>query len=71
VNAYRLNIRTGPGPNFERFARLLRETGVLIIRRNADASWLKIQVADGRTGWVTARWITPTINLRLLPVLTQ
>jgi len=71
VNAYRLNVRTGPGLNFERFVRLLRDTGVLIIGRNADALWLKIQLADGRTGWVAARFLTTTINMRLLPVLTQ
>jgi hypothetical protein len=60
----RVNIRNGPGVDFEAFEALAPGTGVQIIGQNAEGSWYNIRLEDGDEGWVVARLLyiadTPT-----------
>jgi hypothetical protein len=60
----RVNIRNGPGVDFDAFEALAPGTGVQIIGQNAEGSWYNIRLEDGDEGWVVARLLyiedTPT-----------
>lgn len=69
VNTGALNVRSGPGVQFGRIAAVYFGDGVILLGRNADATWLYIQTASTVRGWVNARYITPSNNIGLLPVV--
>jgi len=66
VNTGKLNVRQGPAPTFTSIAQLNNRTGLTLLGRNADASWVEISVGTVR-GWVNARYIATAVNLASLP----
>ena len=68
VNASRVNLRSGPGAGFPVLAQL--EFGHLLtpISRNADGSWVQVQLIGGLTGWVNARYVQSSVPISSLPV---
>ncbi len=64
-----LNVRTGPSIYFSRFETLPQGTGVNLAGRNATGTWLVVQLADGRTGWVNASYVYTTYAIVTLPIL--
>lgn len=52
-----INVREGPGTNFDILTALPAGTGVQIIGQNGDGSWLNIRMDDGREGWMSAQFI--------------
>lgn len=71
VNASRVNLRSGPGAGFPMVAQL--EFGHLVtpISRNADGSWVEVQLINGVTGWVNARYVQSSVPIGSLPVTQQ
>lgn len=60
-----VNVREGPGTGFAPIATASPGTIVEVIGRNADESWIKIRLEDGREGWVAAALILieePTVE---------
>lgn len=68
ANAAVLNVRLGPGVQFPAFTIISSGTGVSLIARSADGAWLLVQLADGRTGWVSSRFISTSFPLTSLPI---
>ena len=68
VNAYYLNVRSGPGVGFGVVGTLGQGDGVSMIGRNFDASWVEIVLPVGTRGWVNAGWLTPSIPVINLPI---
>jgi uncharacterized protein YraI len=68
VVAPTLNVRYGPGVYFSRFTTLNYGTGVSLVGRSADASWLLVQLANGQSGWVNTGFISTTYAVANLPV---
>lgn len=72
VTAYFLNIRNGPGANFEIVGRLSRGQAFDVNGRNADASWVRINVPGGvQNGWVSGRYVASNIRVWDLPVVSN
>lgn len=71
VNASRVNLRSGPGAGFSAVAQL--EFGQLVtpLSRNADGSWVQVQLIGGLTGWVNARYLQSDVPISSLPVTQQ
>jgi uncharacterized protein YraI len=71
VTAYRLNVRSGPGLTYPVISGLsLDQCVTLAGYRNAEATWVQVQVATGGTGWVSAYYIStayPITNLAVAP----
>lgn len=67
VNTPLLNLRTGPGANFNIVAKLSQNTGLTLQGRNADASWVQVATGSGN-GWVSARYIVAYVPVSSLPV---
>ena len=66
-----MNVRSGPGIDFESIGYLLQGQIVGIVARDADGIWVKIQWEDGTTGWINSTYITTTVNVSNLPEATQ
>jgi uncharacterized protein YraI len=68
-----VNIRSGPGTDYEIIGTLNANTAMPIIGRNTDASWWQIKFADGTTGWVAAAVVSAsnTTNVPLTEVSAQ
>ena len=58
----RINLRAGPSRESEAIGALTPGTGILILGRNDDNTWLNILLDDGTEGWVSAGliYIEPT-----------
>jgi len=65
-----LNVRTGPGTNYERIGAVQEGTAATIIGRNANSTWWQITYADGPDGkgWISAGYGTAT-NTEGVPVV--
>ncbi len=74
VTARRLNVRGGPGLNYNIINSLQRGDTRPLIGRNRDGSWLQIQQPDTLptfaepTGWVLARYVRSSVPIHTLPV---
>ncbi|MBK8023583.1 MAG: SH3 domain-containing protein [Chloroflexi bacterium] len=71
-----INVRSGPGVNFEAITVLRPATRVEVLGRNNDGVWLNIRLEDGTEGWVSATLVriqptaTPFPSLTPSPDLT-
>jgi ABC-type branched-subunit amino acid transport system substrate-binding protein len=66
-----LNVRTGPGTNYDRIGQLRRNDQVPVIGRNSDFTWLVIQFR-GQVAWIAAQFVTlfdPGGQQALLPIV--
>ncbi len=63
VTANFLNVRTGPSSAYSKFTYLERGQWVALTGRNADASWLEIELWPGSYGWTSARYILTSFNV--------
>jgi hypothetical protein len=53
----RLNMRTGPGPQYAVMGSYPRGAGLNVVGKNASGRWLKVNAADEREGWMAA-WLS-------------
>jgi uncharacterized protein YraI len=65
-----LNVRSGPGINYDILTRLLRSNTFTALGRNADASWLRVRLTTGFTGWLSSYYVTVDGNPFSLPLET-
>lgn len=49
-----VNLRTGPGTQFEISAKATNNTPLTVFGRTADGSWLQVRAPDRSGGWVAA-----------------
>jgi TonB family protein len=55
VTASALNVRREPSADAEVIAQVKKGTSLGVLR--SDESWMKVRLADGRTGWVAERFV--------------
>lgn len=69
ANPFNVNVRTGPGTEFNRIARLGVGRTAEVIGRNAEATWWQIDYA-GIVGWVSAEYalLEPGVDINTIPV---
>lgn len=68
VTATALNVRSGPGFNYDRVAQVSQGDVLRVLGVNADYTWLLVQIPSG-SGWVDAQYVRVTGNLTtVLPV---
>lgn len=66
-----INVRSGPSTDFRVVGSLARGESATANGRNADGSWLRIQVPDSDAlGWVFADLVTPTDDASILSVVS-
>jgi N-acetylmuramoyl-L-alanine amidase len=67
VNADILNVRSGPGLNFDPFTTLALSQTVTLEGRDAAGGWLQVRLPDNRLGWVSSAFISPGLQIATLP----
>lgn len=55
VTASKLNVRSGPGTNYESFHTLWQGNVITVI--GESNGWYKIQLSNGKTGWVSGTYL--------------
>ena len=68
VESDSLNIRLGPGTDYPVLGQVLLGQRFTLVGRNDSSDWLVVCCVDGQAGWVTARLISTTADIGLLPV---
>ena len=63
-----LNVRSGPGMEFEPFTHLAYGDVVEMIGRSGG--WVQIQLPNGETGWVGSSFLTTNGAIYDLPVVS-
>lgn len=72
----RVNIRSGPGVDYEMFQSLAPGEVVQVIGQNVDGTWYNIRMVDGEEGWIASSLLfiddtpTPIPTATNLPDLT-
>ncbi len=70
-DAYALSIRTGPGHDFDIAGYLISFQEVILLGRDAETYWIKIQHPDGTIGWSSGRFLSSTTDFSTLPLLEE
>jgi len=63
-----LNLRAGPGTNYDILTMMEEGTGLNVVGRTEANDWLKVVTADGREGWVFAEMVTVSGDLGAIAV---
>jgi uncharacterized protein YgiM (DUF1202 family) len=71
ITANRLNVRSGPGLNFNVFATLIQSQAVTLEGRNIEGTWLQVRLPDGQLGWVSSVFMAANLGIASLPVTTS
>lgn len=69
VNAPSQEVRSLPQLNAAVTAVLSGSAEILLTARTADASWGRVRLQDGTTGWINLAAVTPSQSLTTLPVV--
>jgi uncharacterized protein YgiM (DUF1202 family) len=70
VNVSWLNVRLGPGTNFDAFTVLQRGQVVGIIGRSANSTWVKVRLPNNSIGWVDSNYLLGSTPLTELPIVS-
>jgi len=55
---YELNVRSGPGKNYDALGRIAANTGLVLEARNGDSSWVLAHTEDGALrGWLASLYL--------------
>lgn len=63
-----INIRTGPGTNYESVGTLAQGTSCTINGRDPDNTWWQVQCTTGLTGWIFQQLVDTAGNTASIPV---
>jgi uncharacterized protein YraI len=69
VIAETANLRTGPGTSYPLVGSVPGGTEMVIIGRNADASWLRVQLSSDRAAWVASFLVDVNADLTEVGVI--
>ena len=69
VNTGAVNVRSGPGAQYNSVAVLSAGTTVTLIGRNADATWTKVRLSNGVEGWINSSYLTTNVSIWALPIV--
>lgn len=71
VSTKALNLRKGPGANFDVIVTLNIRTVFDVTGRNADDSWVKVTLPGNVVGWLSTRYVVLNVDINTLPVLSE
>jgi uncharacterized protein YgiM (DUF1202 family) len=60
IASQRVNVRSGPSTETQPVSSLAPGEEVAVLGRNGDGTWIQVQLADGRDGWISASLVEIT-----------
>ncbi|MCA9955776.1 MAG: SH3 domain-containing protein [Anaerolineales bacterium] len=70
-NAYYVNLRSGPGVSYPVITAVAAGSNVTLIGRNGSSTWIKMRLANGTVGWMSASYVSNSASFPSLPVLSN
>lgn len=67
VNSNNVNVRSGPGTEYEPVAKLNQGDLVTVLQRTQGKDWIEIALADKKKGWTSAQFIDLETSLEDVP----
>ncbi len=64
----KVNVRTGPGTGYAAIGSAQKGDKLPVLGRNADGTWLKVTLPDGRSGWILATTALLNVPVDKVPV---
>lgn len=64
-----LNIRSGPGSNYNVIATLTQGQPVVLLGRTASSGWAQVRIYNGAIGWANAAYLNTNVAFASLPVV--
>ena len=61
-----VNLRAGPGTNYDKVGGLKEGEGLELLGKTADGAWYSVKLASGATAWVSAAYVTTDWDLSAL-----
>jgi uncharacterized protein YraI len=71
VGTSALNLRAGPGYQYDVLRVVYYGQGVSLQGRNADASWIWVKLPDGTEGWLGSLYLLSNVPLSSLPLTAE
>ena len=68
INAYYLNVRSGPGTGYGVMTTVPGGTVVTLLGRSTGSGWVKVQLVGGTVGWVSANYLSTSVPVSSLPL---
>ena len=68
VNVDLMNVRSGPGAEYQVITQIAKGTLVVIIGTNLDRTWWEARLPDGTVGWVFGEYIDESGCVECVPV---
>jgi len=65
-----LNLRSGPGVAFTFLGSYPNNTEIKVLERAPGNEWLRVELQDGKTGWMSAAFLTLQGELKQIPLAT-
>ncbi len=69
VNAKTLNMRTGPGTQYELVAAFASGTRLSLLGKDSSGAWVNVKSAEGQVGWMSAKYLTLSVPIENVPVV--
>jgi len=69
VTIYKLNVRSGPGTNFNRIGQVEQGDELKVIARNKKGDWVQIIFLQNDRGWVATKFTDLGNRVALLPIV--
>ncbi len=63
-----LNLRSGPGVAFTFLGSYPNETEIKVLGRAPGSEWLRVELQDGKTGWMSAAYLTLQGDIKQIPL---
>jgi uncharacterized protein YgiM (DUF1202 family) len=65
-----LNLRSGPGVAFTFLGSYPNDTEIKVMERAPGNEWLRVELQDGKTGWMSAAYLKLQGELKQIPLAT-
>ncbi len=69
--AFDSNLREGPGTDTQIVVYLLAGQPLIVLGRDRQGNWLRVETADGHSGWVATTQIEPGLDIQPLPIYQE
>ena len=69
VNVKTLNMRTGPGTQYEVVAAFASGTRLSLLGKDSSGAWVNVKAAEGQAGWMSAKYVTLSVPIENVPVV--
>ena len=68
VIADKLNVRSGPGTDYDGIGEVAKGDELEVIGRNRNSTWFRVKLRDEQTGWVSGKWISLNVSSSGIPI---